>query len=99
MSKERKQLVKKMEGIKDRVRDLRNQYVLLNRQLLMLCDEHCQYVVKKETFGRGKNKKTALIGRLHWKEDFKDEDTGEVMTIERSQPVTNNGEWIVDLGF
>lgn len=51
---------------------------------------------KEETFvvkGKGKEKKEAVRGFISWNEDFKDEDTGDVITIERHQVVMEQGEW------
>lgn len=40
-----------------------------------------------------KRKINVLRGRIHWTEDFVCEDTGEVVTIERSRVVMENGIW------
>lgn len=34
-----------------------------------------------------------LVGRIHWVEEFKDEDGGESVFIERNRIVRINGEW------
>jgi len=55
-----------------------------------------KYSEKEETFifGKGKSKRseTFLIGRRHWTETFKDEDTGERIDIERSEICRVNGK-------
>ena len=47
---------------------------------------------KEETIGKGKNKKTVLVRRKNWIEDFVDEDSGEVVSIERSYIIAVNGQ-------
>jgi len=40
----------------------------------------------------GRKTITRLVGRKHWKEDFIDEDSGEVITVDRSEICTINGK-------
>lgn len=72
----------------------------LNQALIMqvveLNDEHSRYEQKPETFGRGKNKTTQLVGRLFWHEYYPDGDTGKQIKIERSRMVMLDGDWIFD---
>lgn len=39
---------------------------------------------------------TRLIGTVNWMENFKDEDTDEIIEIERSVVVRVNDEWILN---
>jgi hypothetical protein len=70
-----------------------------NRQLhiedLLLSDDKQWYIEENRTFGKGKNKVEKLMGSIHWKQEFKDEGTGEGIWIERSQYVRENGEWLI----
>ncbi len=77
-----------------KIHALHQKNIELSKEELLLSDKQQWYTETTETHGKGKNKKEYLIGRINWKEDFKDEDTGEVVTIERSQVVRQNGEWI-----
>ena len=43
---------------------------------------------------RPKITRKILVGRVHWNEDFKDEGSGEVVTITRSRVVRMDGEWV-----
>lgn len=36
-----------------------------------------------------------MMGMICWNEDFVDEDTNEVITIERHEVVKINGEWVI----
>ena len=69
----------------------------LKKEAMLLCDEQQRYEEKEETPMEYKFAPPAtpiLIGRIYWKEDFIDEETEEVITIERSEVVRENGEWI-----
>jgi len=35
-----------------------------------------------------------LVGRIYYNQEFKDEDTGEIITIKRTDVVRVNGEWV-----
>jgi hypothetical protein len=66
-------------------------------QWYMTSDDQQWFEEKTETHevkeGRKRVKKDFLVGRIHWREDFTDEDTGEVITIARSRVVRVDGEW------
>jgi len=49
--------------------------------------------------GRKKEKINAKVGRIHWTEDFIDEENGEVVSIERSKLVSIDGIWVDRFGF
>ena len=73
----------------------------IERQELMLediqfCDEEQWYTEEEETHEvskRPKKLETFMVGRTHWKEEFKDEATKESIWIDRSRVVRINGEW------
>lgn len=60
---------------------------------ILLCDDWKRYEEKEEVHGRGKKQQTLLVGREYWWEEFKDEDGGPSIWIERSRAVKINGEW------
>lgn len=82
---------------KETIKQYKSEIIELERELLMMSDSEQWYsenmttVIEKD--GRKKNKVERLIGRVHWNEDFKDESTGEIITIERSQVVKVDGKW------
>jgi hypothetical protein len=86
------------------IQDKRKQIIILNAEILglkkqglLLCDKHQWFTEKKEDVQISKRPKKfekKLIGRIHWNENFTDEATGEVITIERSELVRVNGEWL-----
>jgi hypothetical protein len=83
--------IKKLNGI---ITTLHAETIELNKQQLVMSDNKQQYSEGFEEFGRGKNKVTHFIGRIHWKEYFTDEDTGERVWIHRSRVVKQDGEFI-----
>ena len=71
--------------------------VELKIQDLQICDD-TQWYSEKTIPIIGKHKKKVgemLAGFIHWNEDFTDEDTGNVITIERCQRVLEDGVWII----
>lgn len=76
---------------------LKQEITELWRLWYMTSDDQQWFEEKMETHkvkeGRKTVEKQLLIGRIHWKEDFRDEDTGEVITIARSRVVRVDGEW------
>lgn len=89
----RKQLRKRMYENIEKIAHLHKENNDIKKQMMLLTDKEQQFSEKKEVHGKGKNKKEYLVGRIQWKEDFVDEDTDEVITIERSAIVRVDGEW------
>lgn len=92
----RKEIQDKISANKVEINKLRAENSELIIQNLLLCDETQWYseqevdvIIRK----RPKQSEKRLHGYIHWKEDFKDEDTEEVITIERCELVRVNGEW------
>lgn len=84
---------------KEAIKSLKNEIVELGHEWYLLSDREQQFVEQMETITRRENRKKVteekLIGKVTWKEDFIDEDTGKTFSIERCQIVRINGEWIV----
>lgn len=89
------QIEKKIEKNNQQIKFLEMQNRNLFLQSLELSDKSQQYKEIEKEVGRGKNKETVLMGKITWKEKYVDEDTGEVLSIERSQFVKRNGIWII----
>jgi hypothetical protein len=73
------------------------QIVELKKEAMLLCDKQQRFEEKEElivTSKRPRRTEKRLIGRVFWDEHFVDEGTGEVITVERSEVVRENGEWI-----
>lgn len=92
--KTRKQIHKRMSKIEQQFAKMREQYKQLQIEDMLLCDKVQHYKEEERTIGRGKSKETILEGRIYFKEDFVDGDTGNIITIERSRQVRVNGEWV-----
>jgi hypothetical protein len=68
----------------------------LKKENLLLCDETQRFEEAEEEViisRRPKKTEKRLIGRIHWKEEFKDESNGQSIWIERSRVVRVNGVW------
>lgn len=52
-----------------------------------------------ETVKQGRKHVKKLIGRIYWREEFKDEDRGESVFVERSRICSIDGKPYDDLGF
>lgn len=93
----RNQINAKIQENNEQIKILQEKNRELAIESLLLCDETQWFTEEKEIVavrnGRKKEKKEWIIGRVHWKEEFKDEDTGEGIFVDRSQVVRVNGEW------
>lgn len=75
---------------------LKSEIRALKEEDLLLCDESQRFEEKVEKVivsKRPKKTEEQLIGRIIWREAFKDEDTGESIWIERSAIVRVKGKW------
>ena len=93
----RKEINTQIEANSARIDELKNKNLELRRQSYLLSDNEQwfteQLEVVTERINGKKVKRERLVGRIHWNEDFKDDDTGDVVTIERSRPVRIDGNW------
>lgn len=92
----RKELKEKISTNDAEIKKLKLENLELHRKSLLLCDEQQWYTEKLEHVvikRRPKITEEMLIGRIHWNEDFIDEGSGEVVSIERSKVVKINDEW------
>ena len=74
-------LEKRMDDNVLKIKLLHNQNNELKDEANLLDD----YREKKEKVKEGRKSAEKLIGRIYWQEDFKDEDSSKVITIERSE--------------
>lgn len=90
---------------KNSINNLNNEIIELQRQSYLLSDkdqwftENIETVVDWDRSKKDKRRKDwkitkeVLVGRIHWNQEFIDEDTNNSITIERSQVVRVDGEW------
>lgn len=84
----------------DKIEALKRENIELAKQSILLSDEVQQFTEEIESHPKSKYQRKPnyldgkLVGRIHWKESFKDEDTGKSIEIERSQIVRIDGEWV-----
>lgn len=97
MELSREQIREQYNANLEKIEALKTANIKLVRQSLLLSDNEQWFTEKTEPVvyweGRKKIKTEKLIGRIHWNEDFKDEDTDEVITVNRSRIVRVDGEW------
>lgn len=72
------------------INEFEKQYLLLSDDVQQYFEEDVEVIIKK----RPKLIEKQRRGFITWKEDFKDESTGKVLTIQRHQLVRINGEWV-----
>jgi len=78
------------------IAQIKNEINNLKKEAIILCDETQRFSEVDEDIiisRRPKKLEKRLIGRVHWKEEFKDESTNESIWIERSLVVRVNGVW------
>lgn len=91
--KTRAKLKQEITANEKKILTLQKKNIALERQSFLLSDKKQWFTEENETHGKGKKKETLLVGRINWKDDFKVDDTNEVITIERSEVVRINGIW------
>lgn len=98
MSKTRKQIEAKIQKNKQLILELKKENNDLYYESLLLTDKEQQYIEEeREVYvtKRPKVTKKVLVGMVRWNEDFRDEDTGKIVTIQRHQVVKEDGNWVV----
>ncbi len=92
---ERQRLVDRIKANDFKIKKLQTENRKLFLESLVLSDGKRWFTEEMEVHGRGKNKKEYLVGKVHWKEGFKDEDTGRRIFVQRTQVVRIDGKWEV----
>lgn len=95
--KTRKQIIKLIQQKEAKIKALKTEISELEKENLLLSDKNQWFIEKEEQVivsHRPKKIETQVIGIVFWKENFIDEDTGEVFSIERNIIVRKNGDWI-----
>lgn len=95
MITKRQRLEAKIKANNNKIKELQNKNAEIRKETFLLCDKVQRFEEKTEIIGHGKSKRVALLGRIYWKEDFIDDDSKKTITIERSQVVRANGDWLV----
>lgn len=96
----RNEIQQKREANFSRIEELRLENIELARQAFLLSDENQWFTEKIESYPKSKYQRKPnfldgkLVGRINWNENFMDEDTGDVISIERTQIVRINGQWV-----
>lgn len=93
----RKQIQIKIKKKQDLIKAIEQDIKELFIKNILLCDEDYWYEEKEEEYFISKRPKVQgkrLVGRQCWKEDFIDEDTGEIVSIQKSRVYKVDGEWL-----
>ena len=96
MSK-RAELRKQIQSNQEMIEKLRAENLKLQREDWMLSDETQWYEEKEILVTISKRPKVVekqIRGFIKWNQEFKDEATGESISIERSQVVKINGKFV-----
>ena len=93
MERERKILLSQIELLREEQEKLDAAELELCKRYIVLSDKKQWYKERERTVGCGESKRTFIEGRVYWMQSFKDEDTGEIIEIERSRPVKENDQW------
>ncbi len=97
---EREFIEKQIEQNELKIKQLEERNEQLYQNSLLLCDEKQRFEEKIESHPKVKWQRKPnwldgkLVGRVYWNQNIEDDDTGEVVTIERSRIVRVDGEWI-----
>lgn len=97
----RQRIQQKITKNLDKIRELNKQNAELEKEALFFCDKEQWFTEEIEEVkvrdGRKIRKEKWLIGKVNWKEFFKDEsypnDPTKGIWITRSEVVRVNGEW------
>ena len=82
------------------IEEIRRENIELTKELYLLSDEKQWFREEVESHPKQPYQRKPhfldgkLVGRICWNDVFKDEDSGETVTIERSEVVRVNGVWI-----
>lgn len=85
-----------LKEVKIKLKSIKKLYKEVNAlrvKAYQLNDNKSTYSEMSVTTGRGKNKKTNMVGRIYFNQKFKDESTGKYFTCERSRVVRIDGVW------
>ncbi|MGV4404951.1 hypothetical protein ACQ1PF_07970 [Ornithobacterium rhinotracheale] len=90
LKQELKSLIKKREELN---------YEILKKAIehIKFSDENQQYSESIVEIKSSKDSKKVLRGVITYKEDFLDGDTGDIVTIDRTEIVMEDGVWIHNL--
>lgn len=97
MSKRRK-IEAKIAKNKELIIQLKKDNQDLYYESLLISDKEQKYIEEEREITiskRPKVTKKVLLGMVQWDEDFIDEDTGNIVTIQRHKVVKQDGEWVV----
>ena len=98
MSKTRKQIEAKIQKNKGLIAKLKQENNDLYYESLLISDNEQKYIEEEREIvisKRPKVTKKVVFGMIQWNEDFRDEDTGNVVTVQRHKIVKEDGVWVV----
>lgn len=93
----REEIKAQVKSIENHIKSLEEDLEELVKEDWLHCDDKQWFTEKPEEIILKKRplvKETRLIGRINWEDKFTDEDSGELIKVERSMTVRVNGEWL-----
>lgn len=97
ISAKRKAIMARISNNVEKIKKLKKENLELSRKAVLISDKNQWFVEKMETVTYRENRKKIkveqLIGRIHWLEEFEDDDTKEKIIIERREVVRVDGKW------
>ena len=95
----------KRQKIRSKIAEKRNQIFQLEKEItelikqdILVSDKQQRFTESEQTFtycNRPEVEKKT-VGIVHWKENYRDEDTGKFIEVERSKVVRVNDVWYLD---
>lgn len=96
----RKEIKSEISHVRKQIADLEKKEMILCKKYLTVSDTKTWYTEinrKIRDPKNGRKFKTILEGRVHWYQNFKDEDTRKIVKIERSCAIMQDGIWDIEL--
>jgi len=97
----REQILASIKSKEEQIYALQQEVMELEKENILLCDDKRWYKEEVEFHPKAKWQRKPnwldgkLVGRIYWKQDFRDGDTDEVITIERSRMVRVEDQWFI----
>ena len=95
----------KRQKIRSQISEKRNKIFQLEKEItelikqdILVSDKQQRFTESEQgfTYCNRPNVEKKTVGVVHWKENYRDEDTGKFIEVERSKVVRVNGNWYLD---
>ena len=96
----REELTALIEQKEEQIVQIRSEINEIYRQTILLSDDKQWFTEEVEHHPKAKYQRKEhwldgkLVGRIHWKQNVKDSDTGDIYILDRSALVRVDGKWL-----